>query len=38
MLSRPLWRCRRRRVATRPASPARTARNPRLGLAIHHSG
>jgi hypothetical protein len=38
MLSRPLWRCRRLRVATRPASPARTARNPRLGLAIHHNG
>ena len=38
MLSRPLWRCRRLRAATRPASLARTARNPRLGLAIHHSG
>jgi len=38
MLSRPLLRCRRLRAATRPASPARTARNPRLGLAIHHSG
>ena len=31
MLSRPLWRCRRLRAATRPASLARTARNPRLG-------
>lgn len=38
MLSRPWWRCRRLRAATRPASPARTAHNPRLGLAIHHSG
>jgi hypothetical protein len=38
MLSRALWRCRRLRAATRPASLARTARNPRLGLAIHHSG
>ena len=40
MLSWPLWRCRRVRLraATRPAPPARTARTPRLGLAIHHSG
>ena len=36
----PFWRCRRVRLraATRPASPARTVRNSRLGLAIHHSG
>src|SRR5262249_11301371 len=38
MLSRALWRYRRLRAATRPASLARPARNPRLGLAIHHSG
>src|SRR5215813_1263844 len=38
MLSRPLWRCGRvrPRAASRPASPARRARDPRLGLAIHH--
>src|SRR5262245_43665976 len=38
MLSRSLSRSRRVRAATRPAPPARTARTPRLGLAIHHSG
>ena len=38
--SRPLSRCSqvRLRAATRTVSWARTARNPRLGLAIHHSG
>ena len=36
--SRPLWRCKRvrRRTATRSGAFAR-ARNPRVGLALHHS-